>query len=391
MIGAAHQRTMRSIAPIALVAQGKQAGAAGDGPGSEVVLDRSHLAGEVRGGNHIHTRKRQQQDVGGLNEDARDLTLQSLDLLGFSLPIVVEGQGNAPLKKRGRIGGGRLTRPGQHGCQGRLLEAYLLSSQGVGETCQPGLLHGLSRFEGAHQGEHHVTVPGGGETSDVARIGRVQILTDLAAEQGGLSHPVAALTDEQLQLAEERTDGRLGQSTATDSSAMDGGQVGVVGLDARIGGGAILLGGEGMDEADLDAAGGEEALGNVVITTGAFDGHDEVAQLVLLPGGLKLGQGEVEFGTIEFDGVRWDEDATREVAQHPLEASPGTVDADDAEVFGTDALDAWLDDPVGLVNGDDKSPPPTSSRPLSCHENHLREKGEHKSPSSSKAAGTPIF
>ena len=110
----------------------------------------------------------------------------------------------------------------------------------------------------------------------------------------------------------------------------------------------------------------------------------------ICPAGMKLTQGEGAFRTVEFDRARQEQDATREVAPHPLEACPGTVDANDAEVFGADALDAWLEDPVGLVNGDDKSPPPTTARTLGCHENHLREKGEHSSPCSSKAAGTPI-
>src|SRR5579864_6249743 len=115
---------------------------------------------------------------------------------------------------------------------------------------------------------------------------------------------------------------------------MDSGEVGVIGLDARIGRLAKLLGRERMDEADFVAVGREELLRHLMITTGPLDGDNEVAQIVLVAGRLELGTGGIEFRSIMFDRRGWDEDLTVEVTQHPLEAGFGTVDADDAEVFG---------------------------------------------------------
>ena len=62
---------------------------------------------------------------------------------------------------------------------------------------------------------------------------------------------------------------------------MDGGQVGVVGLVAGIDGLAVLLGGEGMEDAGLEAGGGEGALHEAVVAAGAFDGDEAIVEVVV--------------------------------------------------------------------------------------------------------------
>src|SRR5262249_12612513 len=52
-VAVAHQRSVYYVYLITLVAGGPQAGAAGDGRGVGVVLDRPHLAGEVGGADDI--------------------------------------------------------------------------------------------------------------------------------------------------------------------------------------------------------------------------------------------------------------------------------------------------------------------------------------------------
>ena len=76
----------------------------------------------------------------------------------------------------------------------------------------------------------------------------------------------------------------LRAGAAGDGGAVDGGQVGVIGLVAGIDGLAILLGDEGVEDAGLEAGGGEGALDNAVIAAGAFDGDEAVVELVAAEG-----------------------------------------------------------------------------------------------------------
>jgi hypothetical protein len=49
--------------------------------------------------------------------------------------------------------------------------------------------------------------------------------------------------------------------------------------------------------------------------------------------------GEVEFGAVVFHDRGRDQNGAIEVAEHPLEARLGAIDADDAEVLRPDLLD----------------------------------------------------
>ena len=79
--------------------------------GVGVVFDGSHLAGEVGGADDVDAGEGQQQDVGRLRQAAGDLAFQGLDFLGFSLAIVVQGQGDAAMLGGGDVAGRRPARP----------------------------------------------------------------------------------------------------------------------------------------------------------------------------------------------------------------------------------------------------------------------------------------
>ena len=117
------------------------------------------------------------------------------------------------------------------------------------------------------------------------------------------------------------------QGEAGDGGAVDGGEVGVVGLVAGIDGLAKLLGGEGVDDAGLEAGGGEGALDEAVIAAGAFDGDEAIVELVRGKGLADLGDGGVEVGSVVGDGGGRDEDVAVEVGEHPLGAGLGAVDS----------------------------------------------------------------
>jgi hypothetical protein len=56
-----------------------------------------------------------------------------------------------------------------------------------------------------------------------------------------------------------------------------------------------------------------------------------------------LDHGIVEFGSVVCDGGGWDENAAVEVSEEELGSELGTVKANDAEVFGSDVLDAGME------------------------------------------------
>ena len=83
---------------------------------------------------------------------------------------------------------------------------------------------------------------------------------DLVAKGDVLGDEVAAVAGQELELGVERVGLVLEEAEAVDGGAMDGGEVGVVGLVAGIGGLSELLGGEGMDDPDLEPGVSEGGL-----------------------------------------------------------------------------------------------------------------------------------
>jgi hypothetical protein len=87
----------------------------------------------------------------------------------------------------------------------------------------------------------------------------------------------------------------------------------------------------------------------VVIAAGAFDGDEEIAEVVSGDGLPELLEGVVEGEAVVFDERGWDEDVAEEVGEHPFGAGLGTIDGDDAKVFGSDLLDARVEGAGGLL------------------------------------------
>lgn len=127
-------------------------------------------------------------------------------------------------------------------------------------------------------------------------------------------------------------------------------QVGVVGLVVGVGRLAELLGGEGVDDAGLEAGGGEGPLHDAVVAAGALDGGDQVPQVVLGSRGADGGDGVVEGGAGVVEEGGRHQHLAEEVGEHPLGAVLGAIDADDAEVIGADLLDTGVERPFGLVD-----------------------------------------
>ncbi len=104
----------------------------------------------------------------------------------------------------------------------------------------------------------------------------------------------------------------------------------------------------GVQDARLEASGGEGTLDEAVIAAGAFDGDEAITELVLGKGVADLGDGGVECGAVVLDGGGRNQDVAIEIGEEELGAELGTVKADDAEVIGADLLDAGVPSAAGL-------------------------------------------
>jgi hypothetical protein len=157
-------------------------------------------------------------------------------------------------------------------------------------------------------------------------------------------------------MADEQLQGRPGlvprgfqKRAARDRGAVDGGQVGVIGLVAGINGLAVLLGDKGMEDARLETGGGEGALHHAVISARAFDGGQSVAEFVLLEGSADERDGGVESGPRMFNYRGRNEQTSVEVGEEKLGTDFGTIKADDAKVFGSNLLHAGMEHPARLA------------------------------------------
>src|SRR5437763_238891 len=106
-----------------------------------------------------------------------------------------------------------------------------------------------------------------------------------------------------------------------------------------------------MDDAGLEAGGGQGAAWGVVVAAGAFDGDEEVVEAVVAQGLANLAEGGVEGGAVVSDGGGRGEDVAVEDGEPPLGAGLGPTHGADAEVFGSDLLNARVEGAAGLRNG----------------------------------------
>ena len=104
-----------------------------------------------------------------------------------------------------------------------------------------------------------------------------------------------------------------------------------------------------MDDAGVEAGGGEGALHRAMIRAGLLDGDDRVAEVMLGDGAPEVVDGGVESRAGVLDCGQGDEDAAVEVGEQPVGAGLGRVNGDDAEVLGADGLDARGEQAVGLA------------------------------------------
>ena len=113
---------------------------------------------------------------------------------------------------------------------------------------------------------------------------------------------------------------------------------------------AELLGGEGVDQTDIETSGGKSILHGVMVTPSSFDSDDHIEQAMSLSDGAYLGDGCIKLQAIVGNPGGRDKDVTIEIGKQELGACLGGIDADDAEVFRADFLDRGCRIAHGLCN-----------------------------------------
>ena len=111
----------------------------------------------------------------------------------------------------------------------------------------------------------------------------------------------------------------------------------------------MLLGGQRVDDPDLEARLGEGTLDGAV-SVPSVDDHDDIRSRPV-PGRSEDARSSKRsmLGVLNLGG--WDEDAAVKIGEHPFGPKLGTIDTDDTEVLRSDPLDTGTDHATSLVDG----------------------------------------
>ena len=159
----------------------------------------------------------------------------------------------------------------------------------------------LWRVEVAEQVPETGVVPEFSQASRQTGEGGFEVFADLTTQDRGFHDQVAAMAHQQSQRRPVLLQRCFDEREAVDRRAVEGCQVGVVGLVAGVGRLAELLGGKGMDDGRLKAGGRKGVADQAVIVAGAFDRHQQVAQLLCRAGLTELGDRPFERGSLVLD------------------------------------------------------------------------------------------
>lgn len=104
-----------------------------------------------------------------------------------------------------------------------------------------------------------------------------------------------------------------------------------------------------MDQARLEVGLAEGVLDGPMVLAGAFDGDNDIGPVVPLHSLADAVDGRPEGAAVVRQGGRFEEHAAIEVGEEVPGAGLGTVEGDDAEVLGSDGLEAGREEAVGFL------------------------------------------
>ena len=182
--------------------------------------------------------------------------------------IIVQGDRPGAVQLGVGVGRGGVAGPAEDAEQGRPLHPGAAQPGQPGQPLDPRRGHGRrARIMAGH--EHaKLSFENIIETACVPGQVGLDVLEDLAAEQGLLLDQVAAMAGPELQRRIGRVARGLLQAEAVDRGAEDPRlRVGRVGLGVVLGGLAVMAGDRGVDDAGVEAGGGEGALHRAMIAS----------------------------------------------------------------------------------------------------------------------------
>ena len=334
---------------IALITHGHQAGAAGDAVGVGVVWHGPHFAGEIGARDDVDAGHGHEQEVGGADDEGGETSLQCRNLRGFSDAVVVERFEHELPFGRGRNALRRLLGPGEDFEIGLELAGEL----GLGSDLLQALDAKLDDGIGAKSVPREYERRGGfeevAETFGIARHEGVEEFFDLTKEERAFVNEIAAMSAQDLEVAILVGPNLFDESEAVSGGAEDGGEIGVVGFVAGIGGLTVLFGREGMHKSGVKARVTKSALDGAMIVAGHFDGDDAIAQLVLSAGLANAFDGRAKIIAVVLERGGRKKDLAIEVGEEIAGPRLGAIEGEDAEVLWADRLHAIGDDAIGLL------------------------------------------
>ena len=106
-----------------------------------------------------------------------------------------------------------------------------------------------------------------------------------------------------------------------------------------------------MNDAGLKLATPKGVANDMVITPGAFNGHENVTQAMLLASPPYLPGHEVEFDSIVSHMGRRHKHFAIKIGEQPLTACLGAIDTNNAKVLRSNLLNPSMNTASGLLNG----------------------------------------
>jgi hypothetical protein len=349
-IAALAKRSIRAIDLVALIPRGTKAGAAGDGAGIGIELNGPHFASALSRGDDVDSGNGHEKHVRCACDACREIPFESLNLTGFLEVIVMQREQHGEMSRSGCARRGGVCSPRSDAIQRALLKMDVSIAEPLIQLLLTGTAQDVKRGGLPQQRPGNGRFPEFAEALSEPRKRDLQVLADLALQGAAFADEIAAMTNEQLQLAIGFVPVGFKQREAIDGGAMNSGEVVVVSFAIGIARLAELFGSERMHDTRFQTSLLKSAQDKLVIPTRALDGDDQVTKMVLSQSMTDPRDRGGESGSVMLDQSGRNEDVSIEIGEHPFGTGFGTVHADDAESLGPDFLDPRMNDAARLVD-----------------------------------------
>ena len=174
------------------------------------------------------------------------------------------------------------------------------------------------------------------------------MVANLDLEFAPLGDEITSMTREELKRSISLTPGRFDESESIHGGAEDRDEIVIVCFEIAMFWSPIMARSEGVYESRFEACVSKGTHHDQMIAARHFHTHDRIFDIVLLDRQLQCLDCLLERIPLVLDTSGLDEKTSVEIGEHPLGTRLGAVNTDDAKVFGSDILNARLNDARGL-------------------------------------------